>query len=86
MHEGIHEKVSVIAIYDGDKRQTIPYALKWRGQIHKIVKVGYHHTQRSGRTLQHIFSVVSSTLAFRLNFDTDTLSWTLEEISDGAAD
>lgn len=83
MNEIINEKVSVITIYNNEKRTTLPYIIKWQGKKHLITKIGYHHIQREGRTLAHIFSVCNNALAFRLNFNTDNLSWTLEAISDG---
>lgn len=85
MQEKINEKVGVVTIYDNIKRITTPYAIKWQGKTHKISKIGYHHTQREGRTLMHIFSVSNDSLAFRLKLDTDTLNWTLEAVSDGNA-
>jgi hypothetical protein len=60
-------------------------SLKWvkrRGRIYKIDTVGYHHTVREGKTLFHIFSVTSNTLFMKLIFNTESLSWKLEEISD----
>ena len=50
-----------------------------------ITKLGFHHTVRVGRVLHHIFSVATESMFFRLNLDTETLSWTLEEVSDGLA-
>ena len=85
MREKINEKVSVLTIYNNIKRITLPYIIKWQGNNHKVTKIGYHHKQRQGRTLVHIFSVSNDSLAFRLNFNTDNLSWTLEEVSDGIA-
>jgi hypothetical protein len=86
MHETINEKIGVITVYDAYKHTTTLYSVKWQGKVHKITKVGYHHAVRDGRTLKHIFSVTSETLAFRLIFDSETLSWTLAEVSDGIAD
>lgn len=83
MNEVINEKVSVVTIYDREKRTAVPYKLKWHGRVYKITNIGYHHTAREGRTLNHIFSVTDGNLAFRLRLDTETLSWTLEQVSDG---
>ena len=47
-----------------------------------VSKVGLHHTFRKGRTLFHVFSVVSKGIYLRLILDTDTLHWELEEISE----
>lgn len=76
------ERVHVIAIC---KEYFLPYKIKWRNREYKISKIGYHHRLRVGNVIHHIFSVATSSLAFRLNFDTENLSWTLEEVSDGFA-
>ena len=72
----INEKVTVGMVNDSPK-----YVL-WKGRSHTITKIGLHHLYRQGKTLYHIFSVVADTLFMRLKFDTDNLSWRLEEISE----
>ncbi len=76
MAEAIDEKVTV-------GMSDFPKWVKWRARVHKIEKVGLHYTFREGRVLYHIFSVSTKTLAMKLRFDTETLGWRLEEVSDG---
>jgi len=83
MTETINEKISVVTVYNRDKRTVLPWRLKWQGRVYTVTKLGYHHTMRVGRVLHHIFSVATDSMFFRLNLDTETLSWTLEEVSDG---
>lgn len=83
MLEKLYETVDVITIYKRLSGKTTPYKIRWNGRPYLITKVGYHHKVREGRTVYHIFHVCSDTLAFRLKHDPDTLSWTLEEVSDG---
>ncbi len=78
--------VSVISVYDRKKRDFRPSAVIWEGHRHKIVKLGYHHVFRIGRTLFHVFSVNAEAVFFKLVLNTDDLSWEVEEISDGQAD
>ena len=85
MTEQINEKVSVVTVYNREKKTVLPWRLKWQGRVYTISTLGYHHTQRVGRVLHHIFSVATGSMFFRLNLDTETLSWTLEEVSDGLA-
>lgn len=85
MTETINEKVSVVAVYSREKKSFLPQKLKWQGRIYTITKLGFHHTVRVGRVLHHLFSVTDGNLAFRLDLDTEVLSWTLEEVSDGLA-
>ncbi len=83
MLEKISTPVSVNLVFDSVKKTVLPKSLVWNGRLYKIVKLGLHHTYRSGRTLFHVFSVVSDTLFFRLVLNTENLHWRLEELSDG---
>ena len=77
--------VTVETLYDHRKRQVRPVKVVFDGRDCNIVKIGYHHTFRLGRTLMHVFSVASDAMFFRLVLNTDNLFWELEEISDGEA-
>jgi hypothetical protein len=83
MIQKISAPVSVQLIYDHRRHTVSPRQIFWDGRIIRIAKVGMHHTIREGRTLFHIFSVISDNLFFRLKLDTENLFWTLEEIADG---
>lgn len=83
MIQKISIPVSVILSFDAQKRIVIPKRVRFDGKIYEIIKIGFHHTVRNGRTLFHVFSVASDTLFFRLVLNTDNLHWVLEEISDG---
>ena len=78
--------VSVSLVFDHIKRMVYPKWLLWEGRLYAVDKVGLHHTYREGRVLYHVFSVATKTLFFRLNLNTETLHWRLEEISDGLPD
>ena len=71
--------------YDRVKGKVMPYILRWQGQIFKPTKLGYHHTVFEGRTLMHYFHVTDNAMAFKLKLNTETLTWTLIEVSDGHA-
>lgn len=86
MIQKLNTPVSVTLHFDHKTRKTIPVEVLFEGHLHRIVKVGFHHTYRVGRTMFHVFSVVSETLFFKLVFNTDTLSWNLEEIADNEVD
>ncbi|QQS38369.1 hypothetical protein IPM62_03170 [Candidatus Woesebacteria bacterium] len=78
----IKESVSVSFAYDSEKQQVFPRWVIWKGKLRPVTKVGLHHTFREGRTLYHVFSVVSKGAYLRLILDTDSLSWKLEEIAE----
>jgi hypothetical protein len=82
MIQQVKVPVSVISKFDHHHRKTYPTQVVWEGKNYLIKKIGLHHTYRQGRTLYHVFSVASATIFFKLVLNTETLSWTLEEISD----
>ena len=83
MIQKISTPVSVQTVYDHLKKTVSPRQIFWNGRVFRISEVGMHHTFREGRDLVHIFSVTSQNLFFRLKMESDTLFWTLEEVSDG---
>ena len=83
MAQQILSPVSVRLNFDHESGKSYPKAIVWNNRLYPVIKVGLHHKFRQGRTLYHVFSVVSKTLFFRLTFNTDNLHWKLEEISVG---
>jgi hypothetical protein len=86
MLEHVNETVSVISSYNQEKNLAMPYKMRWRLRDYFIEKLAYHHKVREGRNLFHIFHVTDGNLDFRLRLDTESLSWMLEEVSDGSTD
>lgn len=82
----VQEKISVITVYNHLKGSVLPVQVRWHGRIYHIKKLGYHHKVRMGRTMLHVFSVCNDDLALKLQFNSDTLEWVLEEVSDGLTD
>ncbi len=87
MREKLNDPVSVVMYYSAKQRLFRPHMLHWQKRDYAIGEIGFHHQIRDGRVLHHIFECVDDkhTLAFRLNFNTELLSWTLEAVSDGEA-
>lgn len=54
-----------------------PLSMSWRNRDYKITKVGLHHDYYEGKTLIHIFSVLSDDLFLKLKFNTKNLTWNL---------
>jgi hypothetical protein len=86
MLQNPNSPVSVIFASDHRRGQNRPFYLFWNSQKYPITKLAFHHTFSRGRTLFHIYSVLSNKLYFRLSLNTQTLSWSLEEVSDGLPD
>ncbi|MCX6793981.1 MAG: hypothetical protein NTY06_02645 [Candidatus Gottesmanbacteria bacterium] len=83
MTELINESVSVALWSNHTTNKIVPYGLYWHGKRYLITTIGFHHTERSGRALFHIFSVTDGTTFFKLRLDTETLGWKLLEVTDG---
>ena len=79
----VNTPVSVNLSFDHRLSKVYLKSVVWEGRVYPVLKIGLHHTYRQGRTLYHVFSVVSKTLFFRLVLNTENLHWRLEEISDG---
>ncbi len=79
----MNERVKVMAVYDPETGRTIPHRINWSGRTHKLSSMSYYHRERLGHATRHIYHVTDGELDFRLFVDSDTLSWTLSEVSDG---
>jgi len=86
MFQKLSEPVSVVTSYNHLTHLVRPLSLSWANRHYPILHVALHHTARQGSSLQHIFSVASNDLFFRLKLDTTNLRWVLEEVSDGLPD
>jgi hypothetical protein len=56
--------VSVLLLYDHLTGSVRPWRLRWNGEAHMVRSVGLHHTYRRGRTLIHVYGVVTATLYY----------------------
>jgi len=83
MIQKISVPISVALVFNHKTRETKPVNVLWEGRSYRVTRIGLHHTVRQGRTLLHVFSVESELLFFRLVLNTESLSWTVEEIADG---
>lgn len=83
MIQKIDIPVSVVSLFDHKKRSFVPKKVLFEGREHLIEKIGFHHTYRDGRALNHVFSVASASTFFRLVFETENLTWRVTEIGDG---
>ncbi len=82
MTETINDPITVVCVSRVNPTSFMPWKIKWHNHTYTITKVSLHHTIYKGKTLVHIFSVFDGTRSFRLSFDTESLIWTLEAISD----
>lgn len=78
----VNQSVEIIAAYKRDV-QLMPRIMEWNNRIYKFSRLGFHHVTNQGKKLIHVFSVTDETSTYKLEFDTENLSWTLAEIADG---
>jgi hypothetical protein len=64
-------------------QKVIPRLVIWNKREYKIKTVGYHHIEKRGATLYHIFSVYDGNTSFKLELNGTDLKWKLLETSDG---
>ena len=82
MIQKIDSEVSVKLTYNSKEKKVYPEEIIWNGRNYPFIKLGLHHTFKKGRSLYHVFSVISETLFFKLILNTETLHWRLEQIAD----
>ncbi len=85
MRQKLNDPISVVMYYSAKQQHFQPHMLHWQNRDYMVGEIGFHHRVREGRVIHHIFECVDDkqTMAFRLNFNTEVLSWTLEAVSDG---
>lgn len=76
MNQIIDEAVNVVLA------NSTPLSIHWRNRDYKITKVGLWHNMYEGKTLMHVFSVLSGNLFLKLKLDTKHLKWILLEVAE----
>jgi hypothetical protein len=79
----VNEIVDVLSLSKRGQGIVVPLKIKWRDRYYSMRQIGLVHPKREGRVLHHIFEGSDGTLMFRLDYNTETLQWTLEATSDG---
>lgn len=77
MNQMINETVNVVLA------NSTPLSMHWRNRDYKITKVGLRHDYLEGKTLVHVFSVLSNDLFLKLKLNTKNLTWNLMETCQG---
>ena len=71
------DSVEVIAAFN--KNGLIPRILKWGQRRYKILQVNLVHTIKEGVVRIYFFSVSDGSNAWKLGFNTETLTWWVED-------
>lgn len=80
MQDIFEEPVSALFSYNAKTHAIMPRKMVWKGREYIFTKLGYHHTVRIGRTLNHIFHVTDGVNDYRLRINTETLEVVLEDV------
>jgi hypothetical protein len=82
----INERVEVIAIF---KRGTdpslicFPAKMKYRNQLIEFSELGLRHPTSKGKRMIHVFDMSDGINDYRLEFDAESLTWTLVAMMGG---
>ena len=82
----IDERVEVIARYrtHGDPLAICwPAKMQFRGQVIEFTELGLRHPTTKGRRMIHVFDMSDGSNDYRLEFDAETLTWTLVSMVEG---
>ena len=90
MVEPIDEAIDVVFVSHApprdEKKKIEIYKFRWRGREYRVLQTTYVYPVWRGRTRVYMVSLVTNTLDFRVEIDTDTFICTIKEISDGLTD
>jgi len=77
-YKQVNEPISVVALFKGTKIR--PLLFKWAGRDWSVRTVNLVHSTRTGREKLTYFSVSDAANTFKLCFNSETLTWRLEEV------
>mgnify|MGYP003612158470 CR=1 FL=1 len=80
----LNERVEVVATF-GKHGRDICYPHKFRrvsGREIEVTEIGLRHPTTAGRRTLHVFDVTDGTADYRLEFDSERLTWTLTREGD----
>ena len=75
-----NQKIKVLSIYDPLYGTTVPQQVTWNGVNHMISEIASYRARKYGAITVHQYMVTNGTLDFHLSFDSETLSWQLDEV------
>lgn len=84
MYQTIGEKIEVICHYGGSVAglagKLKPLKFRWQGQVYSIQQITLATDTKDGGVRKRLYSVMSGGNVYRLSFNRDNESWSLEEI------
>ena len=77
MYQTINEPIQVVSNFKEGKVQSLKFLWKDREYLFDKINLSYHHFE--GRAKFYYFTVSDSVNYFKLQFNSDSLNWTLLE-------
>lgn len=81
----INKDVSIIAYYfhnRGNRLNCFPKRMEYDGKRVDFTQTGLRHPTKKGQRMVHVFDMTDGQADYRLEFDAQSLTWTLISISD----
>jgi hypothetical protein len=81
----INKAVNVVAFYfknAGQRLKCFPKRMEYNGRAINFTETGLLHPVRKGSKMVHVFDMTDGNADYRLEFDAETLDWTLVYIAD----
>lgn len=78
MYQKINEVISVLGVYS--KSGLIPKKFKWNERVFQINQITLSNEVRDGSIYKRLYSVVSGSEVYRLEFNRTTEQWRLLEV------
>ena len=82
----INERVDIVPIFYAhapEKTLCIPWKMRYRNQEVVFTKFGMRHPTEQGKRMVHIFDMCDESNDYRLEFDSERLTWTLVSMLEG---
>jgi len=82
----INERVDVIPVFyarSPERLLCVPKRMKYRNQEIEFTVFGLRHPTAKGKRMIHVFEMSDGINDYRLEFDAETLTWTLVSMVEG---
>ena len=81
----INKRVRVLAIYSDQDglNNCMPKRMVYKNREYTFTELGLKHPTAKGKRMIHVFDMTDGVADYRLEFDAESLIWTLMYIMDG---
>lgn len=79
----LHERIEVVATFGGGLNPCTPHKFRRaNGRTIDVVEIGLRHPTSAGKRTVHVFDVTDGGADYRLEFDSERLTWHLTREGD----